>query len=259
MVTEITGVGLSSSLVAQTGTTVTSRVAEASLPVSLGAKVAEAGNGLVSSASQVTGAYGQLRTRQEALNQAASVVRAVDDTVEKADELLSGMESELGAVVKMYPPYPIDNPERISMLNSFAGLRRQIDALTFPPPATLEAVGRVLSSRDEAESSDPAESKNLSVAALVKEPMWDIPTLDPSTASDDEVDQALEQVKAMKSVLEELDAGMWKDVVSFVKQAETPVSESDGATVRDQLSSLGDDKGGIGRNAAQLEAAAESH
>lgn len=256
MVTEITGAGLSNSLVASVGaTSVAPRAAE----VATGAKAAESRNVPVSSATQVAGAYGQLRTRQEALNQAASVVRAVGDTVEKADELLSGMEVELGAVVKMYPPYPVDNPERISMLNSFSGLRRQIDALTFPPPEELEAVGRLLGSLDESESDDPTKAGGLSMAALVKEPMWDIPTLDPQTASDAEVGQALEQVKAMKSVLEELESGMWKDVVSFVKQAETSVAESDAAAVRDQLAGLGEDKSGIGRNASQLEIAAESH
>lgn len=206
--------------------------------------------------TQVAGAYAQARLRQDALNKVADVVREVAATAEKADQLLGGMEEALGEVVKMYPPYPVDNPERISLLNSFGGLRRQIDALTFPPPDTLQAVGNVLATGEEA-MGNPEEADKKSVVSLIKDPMWDIPLLDPETASDKEVGKALEEVNALKARLEELQSGMWKDVVDFAQQAETPDVRDEGATVRDLLADIGDR--GIGNNPRQLEqATAES-
>jgi hypothetical protein len=208
-------------------------------------------------ATQVTGAFAQLRTRQEVLNQAASTVRDVGNTAKEAEQLLGKMEEDLTAVVKMYPPYPLDNPERVSLLNSFGGLRRQIDALTFPPPEALAAVDKVLGTQEDSTVATEVRPESLA-AALDKEPMWDIPTLDTATASDDEVAKALEHVKSMQGFLEDLQSSMWEDVVSFVNQAVTPEAESKGAIVRDLLAELGSERSGIGRNATQLEAVAES-
>lgn len=259
MVTEISGAGFGHSVVAQTSTAGTSRVAEAARSDQSGVTPEVASRDkLVSTSAQVAGTYAQLRGRQEVLNQAASVVREVGNTVEKADQLLTKMEDELGKVVKMYPPYPIDNPERVSLLNSFGGLRRQIDALTFPPPATLDAVGRLIGSQEDPNAKDAAGTEKQSIASLVKEPMWDIPTIDPLTASDEDVSKALDQVEAMKKTLEELQSGMWQDVISYVKQADTPQAQDEAAGVRDQLTDLGGEIGSIGRNARQLEAAAEA-
>jgi hypothetical protein len=213
---------------------------------------------LASTSAHVAGTYAQLRGRQEILNQAASVVREVGNTVEKADQLLTKMEDELGKVVKMYPPYPVDNPERVSLLNNFGGLRKQIDALTFPPPETLDAVGRLIGSQEDPNAKDATRTEQQSIASLVKEPMWDIPTLDPQTASDADVSKALDQVEAMKKALEDLQSGMWQDVVSYVNRADTPEAQHEAAGVRDQLTDLGGEIGSIGRNTRQLEAAAES-
>lgn len=131
MVTEISGAGLSHSVVAQSSTVTASRVTEMSRAAQAASALPVARDKQASSAAQVAGAFALLRTRQEALNQAAATVREVGKTVEEAGQLLGKMEEDLTAVVKMYPPYPLDNPERIDLLNSFGGLRRQIDALTF--------------------------------------------------------------------------------------------------------------------------------
>lgn len=257
MVTEISGAGVSHSVVNQTGITASQRAAEAVRPgvtrvaTELGARDKQA-----SAATQVAGAYAQARARQDVLNKAADVVREVAATAEKADQLLGGMEEALGGVVKMYPPYPVDNPERISMLNSFGGLRRQIDALTFPPPDQLDAVAKALGTGTGA-SGKPEEADKKAAVSLIKEPMWDIPLLDPEAATDKEVGKALEEVNALKDRMKELQAGMWKDVVDFAQQAETSDVTDEGATVRDLLADMGER--GIGSNARQLEqATAES-
>ena len=265
MVTGISGPALGHSVLAQPNMPV---AVQASRPTSQsdavrGASVLDLPGGKESaSTSQVAVAFAQIRGQQEVLNKAASLVREVVVTAEKAEQLLSAMEEDLGAVVKMYPPYPIDNPERISLLNSFGGLRRQIDALTFPPPESLDALGKLFGVEKDPKTVEGGESGNTAAASLIKEPMWDILTLDAESASNDEVSAAMDQVKAMKTVVERLQAGMWKDVVSYARQ-EQSAEVGEGTLVRAQLADAGIDRDGIGRqgisrNAHQLEQAAES-
>jgi len=182
------------------------------------------------------------------------VVREVSDTVEQSDKLLGKIEKNLGEIVKMYPPYPIDSPQRISLLNDISGLRKQIEALTFPPSDTVDAVGRLLGKQADATDTTGDTATNLDTLTAIKEQMWDIPALDPLAASNAEVSEALDQVKATKSSLEDLKDGMWNDVVSFVKQAQSPEAQATG--VRGQLADLGNL--GIGSNARQLDQAVES-
>ena len=261
MVTEISGAGLSYSAVVRASSPY---VAETLSPNPSGTAPESFLRGIpdnnqLSTTAQVTGAFAQLRGRQEVLNNAASVVRDLVETAEKAELLLGKMSEELDVVVKMYPPYPIDNPDRVSLLNSFGGLRRQIDALTFPPPESVDAVTNLL---DVQSLGKKASSTTSPASDLIKEPMWDILTLDPESASDEDVSKALEQINAMKSVLDDLKAGMWKDVVSFVEQVESPLNENVSFNLRSQLAEVDINKGGgqigISRNAHQLEQAAES-
>lgn len=257
MVTEISGTGVSHSLASQTGTTAAQRPVGMVRPDDAGlSRPGASRDKHVLVATQVAGTYAQLRVRQDALNQAASVVREVGDTVEQSDKLLGKVEKNLGEIVKMYPPYPVDSPQRISLLNDISGLRKQIEALTFPPSDTVDAVGRLLGKqKDAADAVDDATTK-LDTLAAIKDQMWDIPALDPKSASDAEVSKALDQVKAAKSLLEDLKNGMWEDVVSFVKQAQSPEAQNEAAGVRGQLADLG--SLGIGSNASQLNQAVES-
>jgi hypothetical protein len=64
MVTEISGAGVSHSVAAQTSAAASLRVAEASRPVGSGAVSDAVLRDKVSTATQVTGAFAQLRTRQ---------------------------------------------------------------------------------------------------------------------------------------------------------------------------------------------------
>ena len=56
---------------------------------------------------------------------------------------------------------------------------------------------------------------------------------------------------SLKARLEELQSGMWQDVVDFTQRAETPEVRDEAAGVRDLLADVGDR--GIGSNARQLE------
>lgn len=256
MVTEISGAGVSHSVVSQVNAAAAHRVAGTVRPDAPGSPQADDARGKqVATSTQVAGAYAQLRARQDVLNKAASVVREVGDTVQQAIQLLDKVDNKMGEIVKMYPPYPIDSPQRVSLLNTIGGLRKQVDDLTFPPPDAVRSVGRLLAGQEaETGEVDTTEAKP-DVLSVVKERMWDIPALDPKTASDAEVGEALDQVKAVKASLEELKEGMWKDVVSYVKEAQSPESEDEAASVRERLADLGGRS--IGSNARQLEQAAE--
>jgi hypothetical protein len=257
MVTEISGAGLSRSVVSQTGTTAEQHLVEmvrlddAVLPQS---DIVRDKQKLTS--SQVAGSFAQLRNRQDALNNAASVVREVGNTVEQAVQLLDKIGNNLGEIVKMYPPYPIDSPQRVTLLNNIGGLRRQIEALTFPPPDTVDAVWRQLGAQTDTTYKEGDVAVTQDAVAAVKDRLWDLPTLDPLAASDVEVSKALDQVEAKKSSLEDLQAGMWNDVVSFVKQVDSPEAQNEAVGVRKQIADLGGR--GIGSNARQLVHAAES-
>lgn len=260
MVTEISGTGVSHSVASQTGTTAVQRPVGTVRPDDAGlSRPGASRDKQVLASTQVAGTYAQLRVRQDALNQAASVVREVSDTVEESDKLLGKVEKNLGEIVKMYPPYPIDSPQRVSLLNDISGLRKQIEALTFPPSDTVDAVGRLLGTQTDTTGSTKDADTKLDALAAIKDQMWDIPALDPKAASDAEVSKALDQVKATKASLEDLKNGMWDDVVNFVKQAQSPEAQNEAAGVRGQLADLGNlGNLGIGSNASQLNQAVES-
>lgn len=256
MVTEISGAGLNHSMVGQLGAASAQRhVGSVNSDNAVSTQSELPRDKQVANSTQVAGTFAQLRVRQDALNKTASVVREVGSSVEQASQLLGKIENTLGEIVKMYPPYPVDSPQRISLLNNIDGLRKQVDALTFPPPESVEDAVRMLGAEQDSTNKDGV-AVNADFVAGLQERMWDLPALDPASASDEEVSKALEQIKAAQDSLQELQAGMWRDVVSFVKQAETPEARVEASGVREQIANLG--SRGIGSNASQLVQAAES-
>jgi hypothetical protein len=255
MVNEISGVGLGQPLASQVGLGSVQRVTGSAQPESSvvpGVGVTRDDRVSVSGSAQVAGSFAQLRVGQDALNKSASVVRQFGDAVENAGQLLGKAEDKLGQIVKMYPPYPIDSPERVLLLNDLGGLRKQIDALTFPPPVAVEELGQLLGDwKGNGSIGGVPDAVKLS-----KDRLWGIPELDSSKASDAEVSNVLNQVKALKSSLDDLQVGMWKDVVAFVKQADSPESKNEATGVREQMAQL--NGRGIGGNATQLMQAVES-
>jgi hypothetical protein len=250
MVTEISGVGLSSSVASEISAAAAQRIVGTIRSDGVGLTLPDVARErwVAPATTEVAGVYAQLRANQDELNKTASVVRDVSNTVEQANQLLDQIENNLGQIVKMYPPYPVDSPLRISLLNNISGLRKQIDELTFPPPEQVDAVSRLLDTKSEPTKPD--------AVTAVKERMWDLPVLDPNVASDAEVSKMFDQVRDTQSSLQVLQTGIWQDVVSFVKQAKTPEAQNEATGVRDQLADLGNR--GIGSNARQLELAAES-
>ncbi len=66
------------------------------------------------------------------LNDLARSIRSEGDTLNKVNEFVERMKERLGEIVKNYPPFPPDNPERMEMLKSFTALRKEIERMTFP-------------------------------------------------------------------------------------------------------------------------------
>jgi len=258
MVAEISGAGLGHSVVSLAGASSVQRPIGLTYMEDVGSQSSEVTQDKsTSSSTQVAGVYARLHAHKDEINSAASVVRKVSDTVEKVNKILDNMESNLGEIVKMYPPYPVDSPQRITLLNKIDGLRKQIDNLTFPPPESMNAMDHLLgvgASAAAAEGDLPAATADKLTAA--KERMWDIPTLDPVKASDEDVAKVLEKTKAAIVSLEGLKSSIWQDVVSFVNSGESPEMPGDAARVREQIASLGGR--GISSNSLQLERVAES-
>lgn len=252
MVTEISGTASLYSVSSQTGPVVAQRgYAPVQSDISLQSGVSTAQSSPETASSQIAGIYSQLQARQDQLAEAASFLREAGGTLDKAAKTLDAMEKGLGKIVKMYPPYPLDDPQRIDLLNQLSGLRREIDALTFPPPEQLDAVGRLLGGED-------VKTAEAGKAYPGNDTKSNIPALDPKAASDKEVSQAFEQVKAIKATVEDLQSGMWNDVVAFVRQADTPEAQRHASETRDQLAALGFGQG-IATDALHLQQAVESN
>ena len=216
----------------------------------------------VFSLDQVVGAFSQLQNRQEVLTDSASVVRETQDVADKASRLLDKMAEDLETVVKIFPPYPIDSPERISLLNSFGSMHKLIDELSFPPTEKLTEAVRLLGTDDQSDVGIFKKSDNAFASILDKEPMWAVSELGADSASDAEISEALGQVKETKQMLEDLKKHLWEDIAGLVEQQVSGVEEKS-SEVRSRLAGLVANQGGvgltsIGRNALQLENAAES-
>lgn len=257
MVTDISAAGLGHSVVGQSIAASVQRVAGVARPEEVSTKEVVAKQGeQTATSSQVTGVFAQLRVRQDVMHKSASMIREIDHVASKAEELLDKIDNKLGEIVKMYPPYPIDSPQRVSLLNDIGGLRKQVDALTFPPSDAVDALQKLLNPEKVGSGEGVELASGSKSIEEVKTQLWDIPLLDSTKATDEEVADVLSQIRELKSSIEDLQAGMWKDVVSFVKKADSSESENKATGVREQIADLGGRA--IGSYARELVQAVES-
>ncbi len=110
--------------------------------------------------------------------EAGKLVRAADQVLAQQADTLQSMNDNLQAIVKQYPPFRTDDPARAQYLESFSGLRKQMEALQVPK---LDSGQDVLPK----EIRFPTEHQGLG-----------IPNLDPASASDAQVAAASRQVEA---------------------------------------------------------------
>lgn len=108
--------------------------------------------------------------------------RSADATFERALELVKGMKEQLTNITKQFPPYATDNSERIQFLNGFSGLKAQVQSLTFP--SDPEATGEWTQVKFPPERID-----------------WEIPELDPTSASDEAIRLAEDKLAQAETLI----------------------------------------------------------
>jgi hypothetical protein len=127
--------------------------------------------------------------QDQRLDQAVGM-RQAQQALASAEEILAAAEDALGGIVKRYPPYAPNSPERVQLLNQVSGLKKQIEALNFPPEAA-----------EKAEKLDPVLKELL---GLVEEL--------PAAIPDEALAALLEKVETAKATVAEQRDVMWSDL-----------------------------------------------
>lgn len=76
----------------------------------------------------------ELEGANEEIREVARQIREVDHTMDVIAQNLEKMTASLETIVKQYPPYLLNDKERVTALRQFLGLRQMIDKLTVPAP-----------------------------------------------------------------------------------------------------------------------------
>jgi len=123
--------------------------------------------------------------------------READAALEKAIELVKGMKAQLSSITKQFPPFPADSDERLRYLIGFSGLRAQVESLTFPP--------------------EPRDDGHWARIQFPPERIgWDIPRLDPASASEAAVEAAESLLEHIIDDLGQRRQTLFDSVVSVV-------------------------------------------
>lgn len=154
--------------------------------------------------------YAQLRAAKDLRGEAALQFRQGQASLRQADELLEEIKSQLLQIVKQYPPFSLESPQRIAYLNAITGLRKQLDALAFPPDRRDQEAGE---SGIDWQNSVPPRPGYPAPGELA------ITELDPRMATDDDVKTALDAITKAQEGVSDARAGMWQDVVRYVGEA----------------------------------------
>jgi hypothetical protein len=174
--------------------------------------------------------HAQIRQAKDALSDAALQIRSVHASLNAADQLIAQIKDNLTNIVKQYPPFSQDSPQRITYLNSITGLRKQLEALTFPPQRETNEI--------PAQSGQFMEWQNFSPPMPVtpKQGELAIPELAPF-ASDEEVARAMEQVARAHEQVVQMKQTMWEDVMQFVGSLDSGSAASQAGQVQSFVAS----------------------
>jgi hypothetical protein len=71
------------------------------------------------------------------------------------DQRYAGEEDTPYRIIKNYPPYPIDDPDRAKFLMSFNGLKREIEQMTIPPDSKWLGTPQIESNPPDQMASAP--------------------------------------------------------------------------------------------------------
>lgn len=141
------------------------------------------------------------------MNEAAGSIRTADEAIQSIGTQIDDMKTTLTAILKQYPPFPPGSEERVAILKSFSALRRQIDALAYPPEDA--GAQRILSPGEkDANMQSTVDLGNGHVAINVhRAPVTtgpeglDIPDL-PTRADEDQIRQTLLHLDQARKTLD---------------------------------------------------------
>jgi hypothetical protein len=107
------------------------------------------------------GAYARLLTGKDRALEEALAVRTADTQLARLRERQAALRETTTAILKQYPPFPLESEDRQRYLRAITALRHQIDALTVPPPLDptggLQRLAQMrLPDIDQSEASDAA-------------------------------------------------------------------------------------------------------
>lgn len=138
---------------------------------------------------QMHAAYARLAAIKEDATALATSVRESARALQQARELVGAMRERSLAIIKNYPPFPPGSDERRQYLEGIQTLRRQMEALIYPP-------------------SSPHAGNALPVE-------YALPALDPVRATDAEVASFDQALTALSGTLEQGLAAMQELVSSL--------------------------------------------
>jgi len=92
--------------------------------------------------------------RKEALNRATRRYRHAGQAIHMAEQAVERMKRSLTRIIKNFPPFPPGSEERIRMLKAYVSFRKQIEAMTIPPEASLPALPEIDETATDSTVSD---------------------------------------------------------------------------------------------------------
>ena len=91
-----------------------------------------------SATSKNLGTVSAIEQIHSRINQLAKGVRLTNEGLNSASESLDQLQTDLKKIIKNFPPFLMDSPEREKILMSYVSIRKEIEQLVVPaPPAPV--------------------------------------------------------------------------------------------------------------------------
>lgn len=208
----------------------------------------------VGDVAQLSGAARQAG-RQSQYQQAGAILRYTSQALGEVQNLLGETRDALeGITKKLYPPYPINSPERIALLNKVTSLRQQIDALTYPPdPSQAKLIGDPAKLPGAGDINLPGSKGDASIVikavpAYTGPGGLDLPDL-PAQASDAAVAEGLARVEDAQRYVNEARVGLYQETAKIFGRIDEAQAANSSQEGRAQLA--GGSKGLINSDGAR--------
>ena len=161
----------------------------------------------------------KLETIHSRFNSVARTIRVADENMEKIENYIDKMKTELQRMVKNYPPFPPGNEERVERLKSINALRRLIDQLTIPPP-NEEFAAKIMLEHDAVSKINYSQkmSGENKLHQTGSERLY-IPQL-PEGADDEEVHAFIEKLDAARDMLRQMRSELAADAAKIAESYE---------------------------------------